>query len=579
METASTNLVADAIAVWQHGETGTRDIWYSIWDDTNRQWWTPSGVQAFSIAELAGDDVDPNIAFNRQGEAIAVWSHETGNASLGYDIWFSRWSGYGWTPPTEVASLTGDDIDPAVAFDTSGWAIAIWVHNGSYIYYSLWNGTNWVGPAQAIVSDWPLLPFWGSNMPEIAFTSSRAKGYTSKKAVAIWTQWAIYPEVPPLRISRIYYAIWDGASWSPSPAQEIPGQAYDAAENGIPSFFRNGISSDNLNNAIAVWATNNISQPVYYALWDGRTWNDTIALDAQEAYGHMPAVAFDGNDNALLVFTHNTTNLWYLRYINDEWQLATEVANSGGNDTRPSVAFLTSNRAVVVWSTDVETFGPSEIFYSIWDPLTGTWTSATSITSQELLGSDSNPSIAATSGSPTMPPIAAAPEIHDVAVVDANISKTVIAQGYVMSINVTVENQGTTVETFDVTTYYNTTAIATQTVNNLAPGNQKTIDFTWNTTGVAYGNYTINVYVTPVPGEIDQSDNTFTDGVVMVTIPGDVNGDRIVDIFDIGSISAHWYPGPPVGPLGYDADVDINSDGTIDIFDIGIASAHWGQAW
>jgi len=102
---ASSGSVVDAIAVWQHGETGARDIWYSIWDDTSGQWWSPSGVQASPLAELIGDDLDPAIAFDREGNAIAVWSHETDNASLGYDIWYSKWSGNNWTPPAEVASL------------------------------------------------------------------------------------------------------------------------------------------------------------------------------------------------------------------------------------------------------------------------------------------------------------------------------------------------------------------------------------------------------------------------------------------------------------------------------------------
>jgi len=62
-------------------------------------------------------------------------------------------------------------------------------------------------------------------------------------------------------------------------------------------------------------------------------------------------------------------------------------------------------------------------------------------------------------------------------------------------------------------------------------------------------------------------------------IMGDVNGDGIVDIFDIGSISSHWYPGPPIGPLGYNAIADINNDLAVDIFDIGITSAHWGETW
>ncbi|MGD8505410.1 MAG: dockerin type I domain-containing protein [Candidatus Bathyarchaeota archaeon] len=74
-------------------------------------------------------------------------------------------------------------------------------------------------------------------------------------------------------------------------------------------------------------------------------------------------------------------------------------------------------------------------------------------------------------------------------------------------------------------------------------------------------------------------DRLWIEADIMVTIPGDVNGDRTVDIFDIGTISAHWYPGPPVGPLGYSMNADINGDGSVDIFDIGITSAHWGQTW
>ncbi|MGD8505665.1 MAG: dockerin type I domain-containing protein [Candidatus Bathyarchaeota archaeon] len=61
--------------------------------------------------------------------------------------------------------------------------------------------------------------------------------------------------------------------------------------------------------------------------------------------------------------------------------------------------------------------------------------------------------------------------------------------------------------------------------------------------------------------------------------PGDVNVDHVVDIFDIGEISAHWYPGPPIGPMGYDAKADINGDGAVDIFDIGIVSSCWGESW
>lgn len=72
------------------------------------------------------------------------------------------------------------------------------------------------------------------------------------------------------------------------------------------------------------------------------------------------------------------------------------------------------------------------------------------------------------------------------------------------------------------------------------------------------------------------SDPPFT--IVFVPcIPGDANGDGKINIFDIGVVSAHWYPGPPQGPLGYDLNADIFFDGSVDIFDIAQVSANWGM--
>jgi len=99
--------------------------------------------------------------------------------------------------------------------------------------------------------------------------------------------------------------------------------------------------------------------------------------------------------------------------------------------------------------------------------------------------------------------------------------------------------------------------------------------FTWNTSGFVKGNYTISAYATPVPSETDTTDNTYTDGLITVVTPGDVNADRMVDVTDAAGVSAHWYPGPPIGPLGFDSNLDINNDGAVDVLDAAIVSAYW----
>jgi hypothetical protein len=166
---------------------------------------------------------------------------------------------------------------------------------------------------------------------------------------------------------------------------------------------------------------------------------------------------------------------------------------------------------------------------------------------------------------------------HDVAVVNVTPTKTVVGQSYLTFINATVENQGDTIETFDITAYANATipvAVQTQTVT-LDGGISTYITFTWNTTDFAKGNYTVSVYANPVPSETDTVDNSFEDGIVKVVTPGDVNADGIVDLFDAAGVSAHWYPGPPIGPLGYGSNFDINNDGSINIQDAALVSAYW----
>jgi len=162
----------------------------------------------------------------------------------------------------------------------------------------------------------------------------------------------------------------------------------------------------------------------------------------------------------------------------------------------------------------------------------------------------------------------------DIAIINVKTSKTIIGQGYPTNINVTVENQGTTTETFNLTLYANTTAI-NQTQITLTSGTSTTITLTWNTTTFEKGNYTISAYVWPVPGETDKTDNTYTDGAVYLGIPGDVNGDGWVDVMDLLETAFAYgsYPGHP----SYDPNLDIDANEFIDVIDLLIAAMNYGQ--
>jgi hypothetical protein len=165
-------------------------------------------------------------------------------------------------------------------------------------------------------------------------------------------------------------------------------------------------------------------------------------------------------------------------------------------------------------------------------------------------------------------------ETHDIAVTDVSLSKTIVGQGYSMHIDVTTVNQGDFSETFNVTVYANTTIIETKEVT-LASGASTTIATTWNTSGFAYGNYTIWAYAWPVPGETDTANNILFDGWVVVTITGDVNGDGTVDIYDLILVASAF--GAQAGDPGFSPNADINGDNTIDIYDLIPVASHFGE--
>jgi hypothetical protein len=165
--------------------------------------------------------------------------------------------------------------------------------------------------------------------------------------------------------------------------------------------------------------------------------------------------------------------------------------------------------------------------------------------------------------------------VHDINITDVTTHKTIVGKGKNCYINVTILNEGTFTETFNVTVYANTTEVDTQKVLNLAPGTQITITLTWNTSGFAYA-YTITAYATPDPAETDLADNTFIDGVVKVSCLGDLNGDYIVDgqDYQLVKIAVPSMPGSP----NWNPNADLNDDGIVDGQDFQIVKSLIGTS-
>jgi len=100
---------------------------------------------------------------------------------------------------------------------------------------------------------------------------------------------------------------------------------------------------------------------------------------------------------------------------------------------------------------------------------------------------------------------------HDVAAVSQTASPTEVEQGQDVTITVEVKNYGTVQETFDVSIYFWPTFIGKQRIT-LNAGETTTLTFTWDTTLVPPGTYTIMAFADSAGEitEINEDDNWCT---------------------------------------------------------------------
>jgi hypothetical protein len=143
--------------------------------------------------------------------------------------------------------------------------------------------------------------------------------------------------------------------------------------------------------------------------------------------------------------------------------------------------------------------------------------------------------------------------------------KTVVGQGYSLPISVTVMNSANSAETFNVTVLSNATVIGTEVNVDVPNGTLTALSFTWNTTGSNLGNYTVNAL----------SSSLSASSSIVLTIPGDINGDFKVNLQDL-AILANTYGSVPSSP-NWNPNADIDGNNNAGLLDLVILANHYGQ--
>jgi len=153
---------------------------------------------------------------------------------------------------------------------------------------------------------------------------------------------------------------------------------------------------------------------------------------------------------------------------------------------------------------------------------------------------------------------------HDVGITCLETSKKVLARGFCLNASVKITNYGVEPEVLNTTIYANSTFAGGLPNMTLPSRNSTTGTCLWNSTGFGFGIYNITAHVSTVEGESDIEDNSCSDWVIL-TLPGDTDGDFVVNNSDAGRLAAGFELGS--NHSDWNPDLDINCDNIVDIYD------------
>jgi hypothetical protein len=322
----------DALAIWSQSD-GVR---YSIRASRYTAgigWGTPELVEH----DDGGDAKDPQIAFDSDGNALAVWDQydlprDVSGATA--SIWSNRYvSGQGWGVPEPIETLPNYAALPRIAMDPSGNAMAVWWQENAAGVRQPWAnrysaGLGWgtaelLGPANG--------PAYAT---DVAFDPNG-------NAMAIWTQ---YDDGLKYLWSNRYTA---GVGWGTA-VKVVSASSKVSTPH---------LQMDGQGNAMAVW-----SSPydlIHDAVWVSRFtltggWGAPVALDPNwVTHRTEPTIALDANGNALALWSALTVVpggqvVRASRYTAGASWSSAEIM-SGSWASRPAVV-MHGRTALAIWS-------------------------------------------------------------------------------------------------------------------------------------------------------------------------------------------------------------------------------------
>jgi len=469
-----------------------------------------------------------------------------------------------WSPDTRLTWDNSRDFAPSMVQAQDGRIWIVWhsfeSDSNPDILYKVYNGSS-TFPWSSIKR---LTTDQGDDiLPSITTTSDGD----------IWVVWFSDRD----ENFEIYYKIYNESSWSPDTRLTT-----DPSEDEFPS-----VMEDKDGDIWVVWSSNRTGKDqIHYQVFNGSSWQpcgqlilgddsdeDPSIMQAQD--GRFWAVWVRDEDLFYKVFFKNMTDIVIDTPLTEDFNIDMHPSIMQAQDGRIWIAWGSINMLDEMdvyckiyngsWSQERTTYDIADDYMpSIMQTTDGTiwiaWTSTRLDNFDIYYKTDSQPQ-----------------HPHDAAIVSVtpDPNKTYAYQDLNVHIEVVPQNQGVGSELIQVNCYANSTKIGSETIHIIA-GQLFPLDFTWNTSNVIPGTYTIIANASIIgENDADPADNTFIDGKVHVKIPGDVDGDGVVDACDLFDLGKAY--GSELGDSNWNSDCDFNIDNKVDTSDLLDLSENHGK--
>ncbi len=326
----------NAFAVWRQSDGTRYNIYANRYTASSSRW----GTAALIETDDAGNASSPQISFDSNGNAFAVWTHHDGTR---YNIYANRYtaSSSSWGTATLIeADDTGNAFAPQISFDNNGNALAVWQqHDGSRY--------NIVANRYSVSTDsWftaAMIEFDNAGDATDPQISTDANG----NALAVWRQ--NDGTLHNIIVNR-YSASID--SWGTAALID----SVSAGSADTPQ-----ICIDTHGNAIAVWQQHDGTRNSIYAnryTASSNSWALAALIETDDAgRAARPQISIDSDGNALVVWLqlNGTYSIVANHYSasTDSWGAAELIeSDNAGNAYDPQISLDTGGNAIAVWSQD-----------------------------------------------------------------------------------------------------------------------------------------------------------------------------------------------------------------------------------